>query len=184
MSQPSPADRLYTPTPKAGGSNTPAPTVPGPGPAPARLPDEEVMYPADVALRPAFHEHDDKLHDVLGLTREQREARQQEFTADIRALRLDPYVLGNRLYGLAVAADLADHRGDDEDDARYQADAEAARRQVRETYGDQAEALMASAQKFVSENKRLHALLGRRGIGSRPEVVIPLVEHVRRINFK
>lgn len=48
----------------------------------------------------------------------------------------------------------------------------------------EAEKLLARAQKFVKQHPKLHAQLGVGGIGSRPDVVIPIVEHVRRINFR
>lgn len=150
-------------------------------------PDNE-MFPVEVALRPAFEQREADLSNVLGLTTEQRAAEQKEFTQTIRASGLDGNVIGKRIYDLSVDARIAQLRGADDEDAlasRLQRHSEETRQQLAGVYGrEEAEKLLARAQKFVKQHPKLHAQLGVGGIGSRPDVVIPIVEHVRRINFR
>lgn len=157
----------------------------------------EVLYPPEKALEQPFRREAEQAHDVVGLDTPGREKRQAEFTTMIKDTGLDPYVVAPVLYGLQTEADVLDARGEQlslqeggepqaDDEARVmQAWNEEARRTLRETYGQhEAEDLLARADRFVTAHPKLATLMGRHGIGSRPEVVEAIVEHVRRVNFR
>ena len=146
------------------------------------------MFPVAVALRPVFEASDASLAETLGLTTEQRATEQKEFTQAIQESDLDPYVVGQRIYTHLVKARVAEARGrgDEGKLARtIQEGNETIRRELRSTYGPkETDDLIARAQRFTKQFPKLHAILGTAAIGSRPDVVIPIIEHVRRVNFR
>jgi hypothetical protein len=97
---------------------------------------------------------------------------------------LEPHIT-RRFYNAAVDADLAELRGVAVDEAENQRTAEATRDEIYATYGaeDGARWLERTNEWVKKNHPKLHALLGRRGIGSRKDIVIPLLEHVRRIHL-
>lgn len=136
-------------------------------------------------LRPTFQHRDSDLAEVVGLDRAVREEAQQAFLGLINQAGLDPYVVAPRLYNLLADAALAEVRGSDAiDDAQIQQWEEDTRQQLRSTYGEEFEGLLERAAKYINQFPDLAELMEVRGIGSRPEIVIPIVELVRRINFR
>ena len=45
---------------------------------------------------------------------------------------------------------------------------------------EKAERLIANATAFAKSDADLWALFGRRGLGARPDIVLPFIEHLRR----
>jgi hypothetical protein len=152
--------------------------------APAVEPAEQKeMYPTEVALRSVFTDRASEVADVLGLDATQRAARESAFTEVIRSTGLDPLTVGEPLYRRFTDAEIADRRGADAPDV--QALDEESRRLLREAYGaEDAENLLARTRAFVAQHPKLAATLRTRGLGSQPEVVRLLVEHVRATNFR
>ena len=123
---------------------------------------------------------------VGGETEQHRREREETHVALVDRAGLDPYCgIAQTLYREGVEADLADLRGAPFDRAAHQRWAEATRAELRSVY-PQAEVddLLARTGRFVDQHPELKALLARRGIGEKPSVVVPLVEHVRRRGFK
>ncbi len=144
--------------------------------------EQHEFYPVDVAMRPVFEERSAALAD-LGVSAAERAKLQDTVVDVIRAVGIDPVSVGRPLYNGAVDAVIASAHGEAEPDV--QALAEASRRELRETYGAaDAEDLLARTAAFVKQHPKLEATLGMRGLGSRPEIVRALVEHVRAVNFR
>jgi hypothetical protein len=55
-----------------------------------------------------------------------------------------------------------------------------ARQEVRAVYGDQTDRLLERATAYVRSNADLHKLMNTGGIGSRPDIVMAIVDHVHR----
>jgi hypothetical protein len=143
----------------------------------------------DLALKPAFTAKHQELGDVLGFTKEQRTTLEKEFTQTIRASGLDPNTFGQKLYELTVDDSIADVHGRGGDAAALALDnqkhSEETRQQLRATYGEEeAEALLSRAAAFVKTQPALAELLNRGSFGSRADLIIPIVEHVRRVNYR
>ena len=185
------ADMLYdkTPSPQPPPAHTRLIGL-GPNPAatdPAASDGLSKFYAPETALRDAFHEQRDTAADVLGLTQAQAQQREREFLQGvIVGPGLDPHTVGKLLLELKTAADVADARGEEVDEAQVVQWGEAARRAVRQQYaghGWDIDDLLSRTRKFVASHPALQALLLRHGIGSRKEVVEALVEHVRVNNI-
>lgn len=150
--------------------------------------DPSVLHPIATALRPTFANRADDHRVVLGRTEAERVVHDEAFTRDIiRGPNLDPYGIGKLLYDHQVDGQVAAarHGEDPELAAKIVAWGEDTRQRLDATYGrGDTDALLARAKKFVAAHPQLSALLGTRGIGSRPEVVTAIVEHVRRVNFR
>ena len=149
-----------------------------------RLSDAAVLFPAEVALRPAFRAQAATWHDVHGLTPEQQAAEGAAMTEDlVERVGLDPYVAAPLIEPL-VQVGVEDRRGVEEpDEATIQAWEEASRRSLREEYGlERGDRVFQATRDHVAQTApRLHDVLGRRGLGSRPDIVLPLCEHVRKL---
>lgn len=146
----------------------------------SREAETKEMFPIDVALRPAFREAETALGDVLGLTSAQRKARTDEYVSLVRETGIDPHTLAPVIYNAHVEAQVAAARG--AGDVDVQALNENTRRAVREAYGgERAEKLLDEVRTFVRQHPRLQSILQARGIGSRPEIVMGLIDHVRRL---
>lgn len=147
--------------------------------------DAKELYPMQIGLRHVFTNRANDLADELAETKAERDVRHKEFIAMARAAGFTQHGLLERLYNAEIDADLADARGNEYDDSAAHQSGAKVRAQLRATYGDkEAETLIAAAQKFVEQHPKLHQALGRRGIGSRQDIVIPIIEHVRRTNFR
>jgi len=157
----------------------------------------KVLYPPAAALEQPFRQEAETLHDVVGLTTEARDARETAFTTMIEQTGIDPYALGAELYKAQTEVDVLDARHEQlshEDSGPVQPDEEArviqgwsqeTRTRLRESYGQaRSEELLARTDKFVKAHSSLQALVRRHGIGSRPDIVEGLVEHVRRVNYR
>lgn len=149
------------------------------------LPVVNELHPIETALREPLRERQSDLVDVLGLTQTQQQARHRDYADLIRRTGLEPLTVGARLYDLMTDADLEDARGTAVDAAQVTAWSEESRRQLRVTYGaKEAEDLLQRVQKFTREHPKLAAIVQRRGIGSRPDVVQLLVDEVRRRGYR
>lgn len=149
-----------------------------------RPPAQTELHPLDVALREPFRLKREALTDV-GFTLEQVQQRERDVLALVRETGLDPYSEVPLLYDLVVAADIADQRGEPFDEAQEQAWREESYKGLREEYGQRdAEMWLGRAAKYAREHPKLAAQMQRRGIGSRPEVLKAIVEHVRRVDYR
>jgi hypothetical protein len=93
-------------------------------------------------------------------------------------------VIDGHINNLMAAAQVTEDADDRETARRSQAWAIETRSKLSATYGDEAEALLERAQRFARAHPKLAEVLGRRGLGSRPDIVLSLVEHVRNVNFR
>jgi hypothetical protein len=155
----------------------------------ATAPGAAGLYPVDVAMESTYAGRADDHRTVLGRSEAERIAHNEAFTEDIvRKPGFDPYGLGKVLHDYDLSAQIADARGEpDIDDAQLAAWSEETRQKLHGAYdGGPAlvDDLLARAQKFTSAHPKLHELLGRRGIGSRPDVVLAIVEHVWRTDWR
>ena len=75
-------------------------------------PEQTVLHPIDIALRPAFVSREAELSDVLGESQVERTARAQAHLQLVTKAELDPYTLGSRLFDLSVDAALATTRAE------------------------------------------------------------------------
>ena len=106
------------------------------------------FHPTEIALRDVFREQGDALHDVVGLSQEQRTARETDYAGVVRDSGLEPYTLGVEIYEAWTRAEVEDVRGGD--DVDVQALNEASRKVLRETYGPDTEDLLGrAANSFV-----------------------------------
>ena len=143
----------------------------------------DVLFPVENALRPAFRQQEAKWHDVMGLTSDERRRTQAAMTEDIERLGIDPHVDGAHLVDALAEADVQDYRGVEEDHAQYDADAAETRRTLREQYGqERGDRILQATRDFIAEKTpRLHERIAQRGLGSRPDIALPLCEHVRKL---
>ena len=145
------------------------------------------MFPVETALRETFRTRVDEVSDVLGLSHAQTIARHRDFVGGVvRPAGLDKNPeLAALLYQEVTDAEIAAarSRGDDDDlEARVGADAETARKALRELYGrERAEEILKRTRAFVDQHPKLKALVNKRGIGSKPAVVLALADHVRKV---
>lgn len=142
----------------------------------------------DVALQPALRARETDRVVVLGLSDEQRATEYKAFAADLQKSGLDAHTVGRRVLDLDIDGRIRQARGDVPDDAAFaqmvQRDAEASREELANTYGvAEVNQLLARAQKFVKQYPALADMLATDGIGVRPEILVPIVKHVRRIDF-
>jgi hypothetical protein len=165
-------------------------------------PTANVLYPpepkqpasewvsVDRAIETVLQPREAELANELGLSTVERAKEKAESTDMLRKSGLDPYGVGAKIIDLSIDARLAQLRsGGDVDEEelnsrilRNNADT---RQELAGTFGrEEAERLIALADKWVRTQPKLHALLGTNGMGSRPDVVIPIVEHIRRIGWK
>jgi hypothetical protein len=154
-----------------------------------KQPAEVQLDSVDVAMKTAYASRADDHLMVLGRTDADRVARDQAFTEDIvRKPGFEPYGLGKMLYEHAVNADIADTRGEpDVEDAQLVAWNEEARRALVSRFDGgpaRVEDLLARSKKFTEAHPKLHELLGRRGIGSRADIVLAIVEHIWETDYR
>ena len=143
----------------------------------------------EVMMHPIYQGREADLANALGMTAAQREAEQKAFSRDISRSGLDPYELAPRVYGMSVDSRVAIARGTVADEAtvevRERRHAERSRQEVARIYGPaEAEDLLGRLKRYVAQFPALENALLTEDIGSRPDVILPLVEHVRRINFR
>ena len=102
------------------------------------------MFPAETALRDTFRARVDDVSDVLGLSEAQRHARHREFVSVVRQTGLDPRTIGDPIYQAWTDAEIAAARGGAAvDSAQVRAWDEEFRKELRLTYGADAEDLTA-----------------------------------------
>lgn len=121
---------------------------------------------------------------TIGRTADERLKHDREFATWSGKTGLEPHIT-RRIYNAAVDADLAELRGVSIDDADQQQAAEATRDEIFTTYGaeDGARWIELTNEWVKKNHPKLGEVLRRRGIGSRKDIVIPLVEHVRRMHL-
>jgi hypothetical protein len=148
---------------------------------------EEALFGGNTsgALQPVFRSRREDLENILGATGDQIAKSQQEYVTAVEAAGLDAYTVGHTLYEAEIAADVADARGLPEDPERQRRNLEHARQQLRARFPhENPDELIARADKWVRQHPRLNHILSRRGNGSRPDLVLPIVETVVRKNFR
>lgn len=150
----------------------------------ADAPKPPGMYPLERSLRDTLQGRVAELSDIVGLSTEQRVARHREFVAMVRDADLSPAV-GKTLYDLVTDQDIAAFRGTDLlDDATRQTWRAESRRLVRATFPQEnAERLLERTDRWARQHPKLAARLSP-GLGDHPKIVLALVEHVRRVNFR
>jgi hypothetical protein len=189
------ADRMYpsttqtkptAPTPKTE-------TAPAPGPVSLEKLANSLWGDYDIAMRAAFTDTRDAQLIDLGRSVDQAKAEEQEHIALLREAGLPAYSsLGAELWKVKVANDLADQRHIDPDptiderriDARIAEASPRIRAELRATWGDRTDDLLARFRKFVSASPALKALIERRDNGSNENLVRLGVEYVNRINYR
>ncbi len=145
------------------------------------------LYPPGPTLQQTYAEHADTMHDVLGMTREERTAHEDSVTKLVSDVGFDSLGEGKLLVDEHMAALVADARGEAEPDAKQiQAWNEETLRELREVYGaTDAEELIERAKAFVlAAPPKLREMLGTRHVGSKPAVVKKIVDFVRRTNWR
>jgi hypothetical protein len=155
---------------------------------PEPKPSDTEWVNTDLALEQPFNARESDEANVLGKSTAQREKERKEFIDMMRQSDLPVYELGPKLWEHKVDSELAQIRGgidEEELSGRILRNNEEIRQELSGVYGrEEAEKLLARADKWVRTQPKLHALLGVNGMGSRPDVVIPIVEHIRRIGWK
>jgi hypothetical protein len=108
----------------------------------------------------------------------------REFAAWAGKTGMEPHQT-RRWYDADVDARLAELREEPFHEADHQRMAEATRDAIFATYGaeDGARWIEATNAWVKKNHPKLAELLQRRGIGSRKDIVVPLVEHVRAITL-
>jgi hypothetical protein len=146
--------------------------------------DQSGLYPIATALRPAFEQRRRDLFEVVGLTQAQIAEREADHVSMIAEMGLPPFGVGQLLFDASVSADVAERRRPDEE-VDVQAWNEETRRELRAAYDSNVDIddLLSRAAAFVSTSPKLGKVLSRRGLGSRPDIVKAIVEHVWQTNW-
>jgi hypothetical protein len=135
-----------------------------------------------------FRHRSDDVSNVLGHTATQRAADQQAFTDMARKAGIELKPISKTLFDGLVDGELKQLRGEvDEDalDSQAVKDATETRQQLSSRYGEEGEKLLARTNAWIKTTQpALHKILGTHGLGSRPDVVLELVDHVRRLGWK
>lgn len=142
------------------------------------------MFSMEGMLASALDPNLTKLGDVTGMPIEQQKVERREFSAIARQAGLFPGV-AKAIHNAWTSARLAPPMDEAEEDNQLREANTETRRALREKWGaEDAEDLLARAQKFVGQHPRLAEILSTGGIGSRKEIVLALTEHVRHVNFR
>jgi hypothetical protein len=170
-----------TPSSLLSGATPAKPQVEDPNAAIAAVlyqPDAYAAFPS--GLREAFKARTDDHAVVLGRTSAEQLRYDRAFADAARSSGFNDDLAG-RIYNAAIDADLADLHEEPVNEAQVRQDAEDTRRAVFDVYGqDAGERWLKVADDYVTRHPKLAAILARRGIGSRKDIVIPILEHARR----
>jgi hypothetical protein len=93
-------------------------------------------------------------------------------------------ILDGHINGLLGEARVTDDTEEAAAARRIEADTIETRSRLATLYDTDAEDLLERTQRFIRLHPKLAQVLQRRGLGSRPDIVLPLVEHVRNINYR
>ena len=151
---------------------------------PAALPANE-FYPIENVLEPVFVNREADALKIVGMTKDEYQREAQEYAAVLRETGIKDVRLGRRLWDLKVdEAVRAARRQPELTEEERHAFAVEAREELRGLYRDDTDALIARLNKFLEQYPKLKALMDVHGAGARRDVVGPLIEHVRGINFR
>jgi hypothetical protein len=137
------------------------------------------LHPAEKQVVTSHH---DALANTLGLDRPAREALVREVSEAVRAAgfeTLGDYRVFDTIVAGIVNAKVADVRGIEPDEARDQEQYEAIVRELRGTYGDQAEQLLARTNRWLKTQPALLARIQDARLLNDPVLVRNLVAFVR-----
>jgi hypothetical protein len=121
--------------------------------------------------------------NVLALSDDQRRQRQGARHQLARDTGLELHIL-RPIFGADIDNDLAEQRGRPEDQALYHTWQSETLAEIRATYGDEADRWVRLTQEWVAQHPALAKMLGRRGLGSRREIVLPILERVRERHLR
>lgn len=147
----------------------------------------DVLF-SDTIIKQAVESRDAELFEATGATAAQREQIHNTFTELVKAGL--PANLIAKVAEASLDAEIAAARAVDPEAhaAATEKATEASNREVRASlqmrYGaKEAERLLARADAFVKQNATLSKILGSHGLGSRPDLVEMVVDHVRKSGF-
>lgn len=137
----------------------------------------------------AFDGREAELRDVVGLDANARKGVRTELFGMVEDL---PDALARTIVDGAISNIVGQARVvDDEEAAEIEIDKRTAahntevRKELADRYGaEQGESLLKRANKFVTARPTLAKRLRERGLGSRPDIVLALVEHVHLTGFR
>lgn len=141
------------------------------------------LYPTAGAMHQTYQQNAAPLQTALGLTQPQLHARQQEWTTTIDAVGLTPDDAA-AVYAAAVASDVASASGIEPDAVQLQTWTTESRKALLATYGADYDAVLARVQKFARSHPTLATTLGKPGVGSRPDIVMRMAEHVMVTGYR
>jgi hypothetical protein len=142
----------------------------------------ERLFSVRGEIRSTVRAREEDAATILGLSQEQRQARNREFLAGIEAAGLNS-TIANPLYDALTTAEIADKRGELLDPATVQQAQEAYRRQLRASFGDRAERIAQATDAFIAEHPALARMLSTRNIGLQPDLRLLITNHVRKEKF-
>lgn len=178
---PSFSDQLFpsSATVKEPAARTPTAAPPA---APERSTADVLYGDPSIVMRHTFHQlHDDQ--KAIGRTDAEIAAFKEDALALGRAI--DPYLVAEIVEASEREAVAEWRRGEDLEyeknfDKRNAEWQETTNRQLHATYGDSADELLARTKAFVNSHPKLASMLGKNGLGSRPDIVLPLARYVWR----
>ena len=175
-----------------GDDSRPSTTRPRPGASDPHDPHAEMAsktHPTDT--RSTRERQDDEFFETrkadetikLALTDAQRAERHRGWHDLARATGLDAHIL-RPIIASSIDSDMAEHAGKVEDQELYDSWRSETLADLRATYGDQTDKWLRLTQHWVEKHPALAKMLGRRGLGSRREIVIPILERVREEHLR